>query len=675
MSNIHECRRGSLKGLDCIFKVANVRAGEIMGYSCALGCKDIYNLEPETNSDGSINYQPTNKHEPIRIGDAAVIWENLTQHQSGKNYDGRDFNAGVEFHPLYTISEHNFPTRTHLAIEDVGEVFGEENPALVNSGWSEQKFYGKSNVEYCKLGVYGRPNHKEGIIVHQALRSHIGVPGFINYTHRNPTITKTFFLESASIGDILIYTRATFSNKKVADRIAEAMILTKEGHFVNIWVLLNNNFVPASEVKKFMSEVSLETMTSIYKSKPDIYNLFCLYNNIDKIVLCKKTKENGKEFVETEKIGKQSIRFYKENILNWILNYPGLRKIHTGTHAKYNRDERYWFIVQLMKRALRIDKIMRNVELPSWLIQICKENNEPIVNVFGELKKFSELSEDMISNYMEAKYHYLDTDDPKNIIMNLYPGMLNIKKEMKDAGLDTNEIGYQGWGQFVQILKLGKRWSMLEIFNAWEHFVPSWINDDIQYFYNWLHDVASAPIEPIYTINQNELDQITKKLGKESIIASEASPLQEGSAEKNLGLGDLSQSRAFASNILDCCMNWDEWEKWEDWDPEKMPIQGWYDATARICSIRESNHETFWSTLAKISAKGGIFKDREMILKKLTSETTNEATHPDSDITVLDGVGQVGLDSSDRSDIKGYNYKTDEISNLNQGDELCLGEE
>jgi hypothetical protein len=676
MANIHQCRAGALGGgLECIFRIANLIGGEVQGYSCAISSKDEYNLEPETNSDGSINFQHVNQHDPIRIGDPAITWENLTSHQTGRNYDGRDFDAGMEFHPLYSVSEHNFPTRSKIGTEDVGEIMGEDNPSIVNSGWIEQKFYGKSNVEYCRAGIYGRFDRNQNMVMHQALRSHIGVPGFINYTLQNPRVTKTFFLESASIGDILVYTKATFKDPKVADRMAEGMIASKEGEFINLWVLMRNNFVPEHEIKKFMTEVSFETMAGIYRSKPNIQAFLNLYINLPRIRWHHKSKdEDGKEVVKITSIDEKYIRIYRENILNWILNYPGLKDITPGLGVKYPKNHRYWFLKQLMYLALRVDKIMNpKVILPEWLVNICKETDEPVLNVFGEVKKFSELPDDLKSDFVSAKVHHLDTDNPQDIVMNVYPGMLDIKSEMRKEGLDPDELGCQGWGQFVRILKLGRRWSMVEVFNAWEHFVPSWIQDDPKFFYEWLHEVASKPVEPDYTVSQEELNEITNRLGKDPIVAGEAQPLQK---ESDISLGALSSSKAFAANILEASLEWDDWDTWEDWDPAHIPIQNWYEATARIQSIRESNHETFWSSLAKIAARGGVFEeDYKTVKSKLADETHEESIHPDSEIVVMDGITQTGLDSSDRTDIRGYDHRTDEFSNLNEGGNTCLGEE
>lgn len=676
MANIRQCRAGALdKGLECIFRVANVTAdGQIQDYNCAIGSKDEYNLEPETDYDGTINFQHINHYDPIRIGDPAITWENLTTHQTGKNYDGRAFDAGMEFHPLYSVSEYNFPTKSVLGPDDVGEIMGEENPVIVNSGWHEQKFYGKSNIEYCKAGIYGKFDKGANMVMHQALRSHIGVPGFINYTMQSSRIIKTFFLETASIRDILTYTKKTFKDPKIANRMAEGMIASKEGKFINLWVMMKNNFVPENEMKKFMTEVSFETFQSIYRTKPNIHAFFNLYMNIGKVNLhIKSINEKGKEFVKISRIEPKYIKIYKENILNWILNYPKLKSINTGTGTKYQKHERYWFIKQLMYIALRIDKIMnKDVNLPPWIIDICKEKNDPVLNIFGEKKKFSELSDELKSEMTEAKHHHLDHGNPSNVIMNMYPGMLNIKSEMKSAELDPNELGYQGWGQFVRILHLGHKWSINEVIAAWKRFVPSWIQEDPKMFYEWLHEVTVSSVEPEYTISQNELDEITTKLGKEKIIAGTPEAINESDGD----LEDLTSNKAFATNILEASLDWDEWETWDDWDPIKVPIQNWYEATARVHHVRESNHETFWSTLAKVAAKGGLFKEDLRILKgKLCNETHEEAIHPDSDLASIDGVGKTGLDSSDRTDIKGYDYRTDEFSNLNEGNDICHGEE
>lgn len=677
--NINECKSSKRKdGLECIFRVVNLdHNGMVVGHQCAIKSKDVYNILPETNSDDTINYQHVNHGIPIRAGDQAVIWESLTQHQTGKSFDaGSGDNAGMEFHPLYSVSEHNFPTKHKLGTTDIGEVFGEENPALVHPGWTEQKFYGKSNVEYCKLGIYGRFDKSNGIIMHKALRPHMDVPGFINYGITKVTSRKTFFLETATIHDIIVYARSVFHEKKTADRMAEGMIASKEGTFINLYILMKNNFATESEIKKFMTDVSFETMGSIYKTKPDIEMFYKLYINLHRVQVQTRTyNETRKEIYTTAKLDPNQVRLYKENMVNWILNYPKWKELIPGLETKYPRDQRYWFLRPLLHRALRVDKILDpNVRLPEWLLNILKEKNDLKVNIFGEQKSVSSLPEDLKSDLITAKHNHLDLKNNMDSVMTMYPGMLNIKTEMKAAGFDPSEVGSQGWGQFVQILKIGKLWTMLEILTAWERFVPSWIQDEPSPFYEWLNKVANGSSDPVYSLSQDELDEITSKHGRNPVHAGPQEVIEEGDTLD--GFEGQQKKKAFASNILGVCSTWEEWDSWEDYSADRVLLQTSYDGLMKIKPSREVRNDAVWLQLAKLAARGEVFKkDHKDLIHKLTDETRNEATHPDTDVTVSDGISVTGIDLNDRTDISGYNHSTDEYNMLREGGEICQNEE
>jgi hypothetical protein len=383
-----------------------------------------------------------------------------------------------------------------------------------------------------------------------------------------------------------------------------------------------------------------------------------------------------KEVIVTSNIRPEDVKKYRENLINWILNYPKWKTILVGTGGRYQRDERYWFLKPMLQRALRVDKVIDpKVKPPEWLLQILKETNEPEVSIFGELKKVSELPEDLRSEFDLAKYSNVRSDTPQDTIMSIYPGMINIKKELVIAGFDPNELGVQGWGQFVHLLKIGRLWSMLEITTAWDRFVPSWIQDDPKIFYEWLQKVADSPTDPVYSVSQEELDAITTKLGKEAIIADTVVIIEEGDT---LGeTGDGMKKKAFAANLLNVSLNWDEWESWDDFESDKVPLQSWYETTSRVSKSRESTGDVFWNQLAKLAARGAIFKeDYKNIAKKLCNETRNEAIHPDTDVVVPDGVIMTGIDTADRQDINGYNSLTDEYSTFSsEGDLSCQDEE
>lgn len=683
--NIFQCRNGSLPGgLECIFKI--IRKDET-GNRKVFGCSkhsgkhgfDHYNLYPEHNqATGDIIYQPSNPSDPYKLGEIVISWENLTSHQSGRNFDSRSFPADI--HPLYTQSEHNYPTKHFLGPDDLGEVFGDENPALVHPGWTTEKFYGLSMVEYCQGGIYGRYDEKADMVMHPCMRSHTELPNWVNYTNRKEEKPKKdLYIGFSSDNDIVNFANSFFKDVRIASRMSQAMIKVKNGTFINLWTLMSNNFVDHNTKRDFMKRTSVDSLATIYRGRANLQQFWILYNSLDSVSWNNTVlDENGVEISEKCKIYKDFVKIYKENILNWIMNYPLLKEVINKPQSKFEPYDRYWFVILLLKKARKDNILNLKVDIPDWLKNIILEKNDPVIRLFGKAMKYSELPAEYKAEYHDSQLDYVGSNT-WDAVDSRYPGMLNIKKELIN---EKNKIDILGWGQFLEILKLGRRWTMNEIKNAYEHFRVSWFQEDPSIFYDWLDKVVNLPIEDENSLSENEFGKLLEKIGgteNDPIKRKgmkEPEPIQAlvyGSDHYNLGDGSLSPQRAFASNIIDASLNWKNWETWDDWNVVKMPLGNWFEATGKVRSIREPEHDTFWTMLA---AKGGLVDDLRETKKMLPDYVYEEAMKASQEnIATLDSIVEGGLDSDDLGELMAYDNSDGSMTHLDKGEGLWHGEE
>jgi hypothetical protein len=683
--NIFQCRNGVLPGgLECIFRITRM---DETGNKKTFGCLrhgghqgfDHYNLYPEHDpATGDAVYQPTNPSDPFKTGEIILSWENLTSHQSGRNYDFRDFPADI--HPQYSIAEHNHPTKSFLGEDDLGEIFGDDNPALVHSGWNTEKFYKIPSVEYCQGGIYGHYDPKSDMIMHSCMRSHLGTPGWINYTNRKESAQKKdLYIGYATDEEIISFAGSMFKDKKIALRMADAMLEVKRGKFINLWTLMSNNFVSPKVKREFMNRTSTTSESSIYRGKANLLHFCALYGHIDGMQWYEQvTDANGVTSMVPKATHKDIRIVLKENILNWVLNYPPLKKILVGG-SKYPTDQRYWFVVLLLKQAKKDGILNKKAMLPDWLINLIKAKNDPEVRLFGEIMNYSQLPAEYKNEYHVAQHAYLGTT-PLDTISSLYPGMINIKKELLGDG---KKIDILGWGQFLEILKLGRRWSISEIRNAFEHFIPSWLRDEPDIFYAWLQAVADLPMEETDSVSTDEFKELLKKEGRKAF--AEPGPVQileHGAVNFNHGEGGLSAGRAFASNILDASLDWENWVTWADWNVVRMPIGNWFEANAKVRIVRESGHETFWAMLA---AHGGLIDDRKEIDRILADQTLNETLSQDAyeealessqhNIATTRSTVEAGLDGEDLTNLMCDDPFNGTVTHLDKGEGIWDGEE
>ncbi|MCK9429365.1 MAG: hypothetical protein M0R17_05135 [Candidatus Omnitrophica bacterium] len=623
--NVLECKNSRLGKLKCIFRI--IKTDEF-GNEIDLGCgkkrKDVYNLYPEFDSNGDINYQHTNRLDPIKIGEMSTTIENLTQHQSGKQFDFRSFPADI--HPLYSTSEFNIPNKNNDInnIDQVGEVFGEYNPFLIGTSWNIEKFHGISQVEYCQGGIYGMFDKNTNMTIHACMKSYIGLPNWKNYTYRQEKpIKKELYIGFASNDEIINFASTFFKNKQIASIMSDAMIAVKNGEFINLWTLMSNNFI-AHEVKRnFMGKTSIDNLKNIYKGYINFKYFFELYDYIGKVSWI----ENN----VTKILPKEMIKLYKENILNWILNHPQLTKITKKEY--YNTNERYWWVIMLVKRALKEGILNKNAIFPQFLVDLIKQKQNYNIKLFND-KSLIDLPAEYKKEYIDSILYNLDSDKAESI-NNLYPTMINIKKIIQQDK-DFNQLDIcGGWNQFCDILKVGQRWSIGEILNCWEHYKDSFIEDNPRMFYDWLNNISTLPVDSVLMNNYDDI-------------------LELGGNDFNLGDGILTSAKLFASNILDNSLYWDTWQSWEEFNVIKVPLCNWWEASAKVSRTRESNYETFYTILSSCNVLNNKHHYNEEAVENIRSGISN-----------FDSMIETDIDSDDYSDLSEFDSHTGEQSHLN----------
>jgi hypothetical protein len=315
--------------------------------------------------------------------------------------------------------------------------------------------------------------------------------------------------------------------------------------------------------------------------------------------------------------------------------------------------------------------------LPKWMVTMIKHKPDPHVKVFNDAKKYSELTDEQKGEFHDAQIIQLDTmsSDSADNINRQYPGMIVIKPELpQHQVMSVDQRG--GWMQFVLLLHLGRKWSMLEIKNAWEHYYPSFDQDDPTIFYDWLEQVADSPIEPIYTLSKEEFNDIIARKGGiiEDYPDDEIEVLEEGAISYNIGDGDISlgngQGARFAKNILDASIRPENWKSWDDYEVVKIPLGNWYETSGRIRNQRECQHETFYAMLAQTRA---LKKDEEFARNYLSDEGYNEVDESSREAITLDSIVKFGLDEDN---FKYLDPSTGEMGHIDDGkDGLWLGEE
>lgn len=655
--NVFTCVRGQQNGQQCAFKLLrrNKESGEIEDKGCQrCGGKkghDEYNIYPEHRSDGSVVNQNPGAMFPTDVG-PTVIWENLSGHnQNGLNYDLRDFPADI--HPLYHREDRNIPLSNNLSGDDTGEIFGGSEPCLVVPGWNIETFYGHDRVEHCYKGIYGKYDSKTDMVLPLCLKSYTrDIPGWIDYSTKTEWATpREFFVEGSTDAQIVAFCHDFFESADVANRIAESMIAIRDGHFVNVWILMANNFVSNEERKLFMEIVSLKTRSAIYSRHVNLQSYCELYTLLGKAEWYEEgIDENGKSVKNLKTIPREMVKLFKQNLMNWILNYPPLKV--EEWYDNYATNKRFWFVCEMLRKAKKEKVLSRTAKLSMWLVKqfIDSRNAKKEFNLFGEQYDYATSPKDIQDEFCESILLRLK-DGPQA----MYPGMIKIK--------DIIQVDNDGpaWFMFCEILKAGKRWNISEIQTTWDYFKRAWIHEDASIFWDWIDCMEQQPYETEYSISKEDF---LAKLEREEANAIEypsefAETMEIGATEFNLGEGSISPTRSFAANLMECMISSDSFEV------QQRTLSEVYDARARIKKPRECNHETFWNELVRI---GGLSGDKIQLKTTLSDEIHEELLESrDTRLANMDSTLETGLDSNELTTMSAFDIYSGEHEQLDGG--------
>jgi hypothetical protein len=619
--------------LHCVYKVRrrDPVTGKVDDYGCikhevgvaGTAGHDHYNIYPEHDeSSGDIIYQQRSGDPTcFRVG-PQVIFENITgQHDDGLNYDFRDFDADI--HPNYHREERNLPQMHQMSEDDIGEIMGESDPCLVCSNWGIERFMKIPEVEVCGDAIYGPYNEQADMTMPKCFKSYSrDIYGWVNYTNKSESVApRKYYLSEMTKEQIVDFCNTTFSVKKVAERMSDALLYVKDGNYLDMWLIMKNNFVSRKERQNFLDQISTRSKKELYKGSLNLKNFCELYNYIDQMRHKYNYVDiNGKEVREEKYLSKEYRTLYKQNVLNYILNYPELEQ-SIDCLEKHETNHRYWHVIMLLKRAKK-DKILKLV--PKWIVPLIKEEHDPQFRYLGENYNYSSAPKDIKDEYDIASLLRLDTPD------RLYPSMMRIKDKLDTKGYEM------GWFTFCDILNAGRKWNMAEIRLAWEYFKPAYAQNDPSIFWDWIEKVVNLPYETNISVDETEV-------------------IEYGACDYNIGDGYVSPARAFAMNLSNQMYSDDSWEV------QKQPLNEAYDAKAKVRHMRECNHETFWTRLAHV----GLSEDK---LDKALSDETYEEIMEDH----MQGVasmynGEVGLSDSDLYHQEGYNPLTGDHTHLNGG--------
>jgi hypothetical protein len=561
--------------------------------------KDLYNVYPEHNLDGSVVFQQRDNTESITFG-KNIIEENIKNlGDDGFVYSFRRFAS--DSHPLYHKEERNLPTKSIIEEETVCDVFGGLNPSLVTPGWTEETWYGDPKKETCSDVIYGTIDLATDIVMPVFMRSYIGMfKDWEDYTGASEIKAKEFFLDSASKKDIVDLCLVTFKDKKIAERVYEALISIKEGQYINLNTLLINNMVEPSSRKDFLSKISFKTKSAIFKPSISIQGFAQYYNYISRMKWISEFNTTKGWVKTSRKLPKEVIRAYKGNMINWVLNHPKLKSFDKNEF--FSKDERFWFIKPILEDAIKTGIVKKSSSIIDTILS------------YSPTKTFLYLGESYSYNNAptDIQKEYLDSIILRTSTENLYPGMITVKSIL-DSKMPTTP-----WSIFCEILDVGQQWTQGEVRLAYEYFQQAYIQDDPSIFWSWIKNIQKMPYETEYTVTEEELQQCIEKTGGRVIGYSFPDIINLGASEQQDG--SISVKRIFAANLADAYLYEDSWEM------HKKPI--YYDATSHVKNFRECNHETFWNLLAKKN----IFRKDKRLINLLLSDSTIEETEATEDM-------------------------------------------
>lgn len=581
--NINSCKNKEFAGFTCAYRLLRMKNGEIVDYGCSLKAgnqgNDHYNIYPEFDPvTKDVVFQPTNSKSPYRLGEQAITWESLTQNQNGKTFNYQSFN---DIHPLYHEIEYNIPTNPITDENVVGEIMGELNPSLVSSGWNTTKFVGIPKVEICNHKLYGKFNKSLNMVSLPFLYDYFNsIKDWVNYTTLPSIRDKKYFIDEMNKDELLILCYKYFK-KQICNRIVDTLLLIKNGHYIDIKKFLEYNLIDDDTISCFIDQVSFKTKSQIFKKKVDIQEIANFYNILSRMSWTEEeTMQDGTIVKNIKSFSSVKINMLKSRIINWLLNNPKIINLklydkEENKKEKFNVNERYWFLIQLLKRSLKEGILKKNAILPEWLMILIRQDNTP--------KKYNTYSEQEKDDYFKAKH--LGLSDKNK----LYPTIIKITDIINKKGVDL-----RGWDMFCNILRIGEKWNQSEIKETYDRFIVSWIENDPSIFFDWIEEISSSLHEDV---------------------------------------SFLSPQKLFAINILEKVIDFNNWNSWDDWEAINV-INNWgYDAKIRLASSKPHEFNHFWKKLAQVRLK----EDDQNLHKVLSDSTMEEAyISYDDNLSIID---------------------------------------
>lgn len=570
--NINECKGKRYGRMLCAFHDPGTG-------KCMISSRDVYNLLPEHNRDGSVVYNG-NPNDPWGIASwTNLIWESLSSHEHGLSYtpeyEGRQIRRREDIHPLYSRIDRTIPligsnedgVRTEFDEDQVGEVFGGDHLSLVSRGWSDEKFLKIRRVEYCQWAIYGTVNKNVDLVIPRCVKDYSAdILGWERLaTLDGGRRKKSFYIHAATTDEIKNFCVNKFGVTTLAMRVAKSMIKIKEGHYIDLRDLLRNNGLSEEKVANIMMGVSTRNPKTLYAGRMNLQKLHLYYHAIGNMRLPEYERDR-----------------LRSNLINYIINYPPNKEFDIEDTKRKRTNQRVWFNLMVIKRAYNEGRIpyvngkespyhkyFTVAEIPDWI----KKQMDTLQTYRRRFRLFGKEYRDDDSCPKQVRDMVSDCimwglDEPQQLfpIMERVEDILEINKNSR-----REVVQYKF---FKDVIKVGKNWSPSELRTAWFYFKKAFDRNR--------HSIFWAFIENMVEANQDQADERIKE------------PNSKASA-----------TRTFAINLLNGRVSR------ESFDVQSSPInEGWFQAFARHakCGLSHSDvYEVDWQLLARI---GGLKLDK-----------------------------------------------------------------
>lgn len=567
--NIFRCLKNNVRGNYCAFMKysKDETSKQLFEEGCALCRSDNYNAYPEHDSDGSYVRNRPFSTDPFPFG-VDVIWESFSTHDTGLtySYDQRTENvADYNCNPLYTIKDINEPLVTGaVGDEHAAYVFGKDFPAISTAGWKTQDIKGIERVEACRIGVYAQYNEYEKMVIPKCIKDYSAdIYDWVNYTTvntANPAFPrKSFFISQESNANIAKHCEKWFGKTSTAEAIYSILLAMKNGEFVDLKGALYANGISYDISKKFRRETSTMSKETLYTGTMNLENLCLYYHALGRM-----------------DIDQYKLRIYRANLINFLLNYPGIQNIDPSTYSGagvskhgrqlYPTNRRYWSVCTLLmhetKRAQRQNKhdgkmykpLLNYTVIPKWL-----------------LVQLKSMTTEGIDSLPEDE--------------NLHPGVASVYKILELTG-SSDEL--RRLRIFSKLLHAGRKWNPTEIKFAWFHFNKAYNAKTPNIFWRIMESARTAHPGLV----AHFLKELKIHTGHDG----------EFSSERNFAthiVSEMKSSDSFEVETTPLCDRW-----------QRMAPKPGRSSLGPDDEVKSDRSSIFWNELKKIHVKKGMYKPK-----------------------------------------------------------------